>query len=569
MLASTSEISAIEDIRKALIRYRSSLYSLFDSEDSRATGTAFIESRDAAELALYDSQQRLAVGTNILGQRLRALQQKTLSAGRSNQRIFLLLAGVTLCLALAFSIWMGSAIATRIRSLVDAVKKIAVGELDLRVEEQGTDSFARLAIEFNHMAQELRAKDDSLVERITQLDEVRGHLHKVNDELEKRVADRTAELQWSEDRFKQFAAASADWLWEQDENLRFTYLSNEVQPKSGLAVAAHIGKTRQEVVHRGVTDEQWQQHQADLDARRPFRDFTFERMDEAGQIQHVSVSGVPIFDKNGRFCGYRGTATNITERKRIETELVAAKQAADSASQAKTVFLANMSHELRTPLNAIIGYAELLEEEAGERGDERLGTDLTKVRNAGKHLLGLINNVLDLSKVEAGKMELNFEETELDGLLAEIADSVEPIILKNRNTFEVAKSAAVTKIITDALKLRQSLLNLLGNAAKFTKDGTVRLDISEEPAGRINFVVSDTGVGMDVDQLENVLDPFTQGNTEVSRKYGGTGLGLAITKNFAELLGGRLEVESELGQGSRFTLSLPLHSAEAARAVRA
>jgi signal transduction histidine kinase len=250
------------------------------------------------------------------------------------------------------------------------------------------------------------------------------------------------------------------------------------------------------------------------------------------------------------------------QARRSEAEFQARRsEAAESANRAKSEFLANMSHELRTPLNAIIGYSELLQEEAKDRNDDVLFDDLSKVRNAGNHLLGLICNILDLSKVEAGKMELDLQETSLDELLSSVGDTIQHLVAKNGNAFEVTNSAAVAKFTTDSQKLSQSLLNLLGNAAKFTRGGKVRLEVTQESTGWLNFIVSDTGIGMNADQMNKILEPFTQGDTSTTKKYGGTGLGLAITKRFSELLGGRLAVESAPVKGSRFTISLPIRHA--------
>ncbi len=252
----------------------------------------------------------------------------------------------------------------------------------------------------------------------------------------------------------------------------------------------------------------------------------------------------------------------VKRRASAEHEFIRAKDAAEKANRAKSEFLANMTHELRTPLNAIIGYTELMQEESEDREDPTLKDDLAKVRNAGNHLLGLVNNVLDLSKVEFGKIELNIQEASLAALLADIGDTVQPLFAENGNAFEIANTTTLDVFFTDSQKLRQALLNLLGNAAKFTTDGRVRLEVTQEADGWINFIVSDTGVGMSADQLDRILEPFTQGEAGISLSNGGTGLGLTITKSFSELLGGELDVESTPGHGSRFTIRLPIRQAD-------
>ena len=235
-----------------------------------------------------------------------------------------------------------------------------------------------------------------------------------------------------------------------------------------------------------------------------------------------------------------------------------AQQTAEQANRAKSRFLANMSHELRTPLNAIIGYSEMLMEEAADLGAGGITPDLEKIRGAGKHLLGLINEVLDLSKIEAGKMELDIEEFEVGPLLEEVAATVRPMVTQNRNTLEVELGLGLGGMRADATKLRQILLNLLGNAAKFTEGGRIALAARREEEGRrLIFDVRDSGIGMTAEQLERLFQPFTHADASTTRKYGGTGLGLTISRRFSQLMGGDITVDSRPGEGTTFTVTLP------------
>ncbi|HEC84767.1 MAG TPA: response regulator [Thioploca sp.] len=251
----------------------------------------------------------------------------------------------------------------------------------------------------------------------------------------------------------------------------------------------------------------------------------------------------------------------IIEREKIEKALKEAKEAAEAANLIKSKFMANMSHELRTPLNAIIGYSEMLKEDAEDLGQDNCISDLHKIHAAGMHLLGLINDVLDLSKIEAGKMELFIENVELENIIEDVISTIQPLLEKKDNTLIVERPDFLGKIQTDITKLRQMLLNLLSNAAKFTEKATIRLKIDHQAQSEwIIFCVTDEGIGMTEEQQKKLFQPFTQADSSTTRRYGGTGLGLTITKQFTEMMGGTISVDSEFGQGSTFTIHLPTHS---------
>lgn len=245
---------------------------------------------------------------------------------------------------------------------------------------------------------------------------------------------------------------------------------------------------------------------------------------------------------------------------RLFREIEDKSQQLQIANQHKSDFLANMSHELRTPLNAIIGYSEMLEEEAGDLRQDAFIPDLQKIHGAGKHLLSLINNVLDLSKIEAGKMDLYLEDFAIAPMVQEIIATVKPLIEKNANRLQIHCADGLGSMRSDLTKIRQTLFNLLSNACKFTEQGTITLGVDRESVNGdewINFSVSDSGIGMSSEQTLKLFQAFTQADTSTTRKYGGTGLGLAISQKFCHMMGGEITVESVLGQGSRFTVRIP------------
>lgn len=240
-----------------------------------------------------------------------------------------------------------------------------------------------------------------------------------------------------------------------------------------------------------------------------------------------------------------------------------ARAAADTANVAKSQFLANMSHELRTPMNAVIGYTEMLQEEAEDRGLDDMIPDFQKIRAASKHLLQLINDVLDLSKIEADRIDLNPEILSVDELLADVRANVDPLITKNRNELRITRLSKLGDVFLDRMRIHQVVLNLLSNAAKFTRRGTIEIiadRLTDADHDWLIIKVRDSGIGMTEEQLERVFEPFAQADASTTREFGGTGLGLSISRQICELMGGSLTATSEKDEGSVFTLRIPVES---------
>jgi len=263
---------------------------------------------------------------------------------------------------------------------------------------------------------------------------------------------------------------------------------------------------------------------------------------------------------------------DVEERQHTAEQLAQAREAAESANRAKSAFLANMSHELRTPMNAIIGYSEMLLEDAEDEGNEDAAGDLKKIRAAGKHLLALINDVLDLSKIEAGKMDLYLESFEISPMVDEVATTIDALVQKNDNRLRVEVDPSLGTMRADLTKVRQALFNLLSNAAKFTHAGEIGLEVRGERKDGVDWVrmaVRDSGVGIPPDKLDHVFEEFSQAEESTSREYGGTGLGLPISRRFCQMMGGDITVESTLGEGSTFTIRLPLEVEPASKEAEA
>jgi len=364
-----------------------------------------------------------------------------------------------------------------------------------------------------------------------------------------------ATLRESEARCRDFALTSSDWFWETDENHRLTYESDHILG-FGLDPQTAVGRTRSELAADVLTEPaKWQEHLAMLDRHEAFRDFIY-RSDSGDRV--ASVSGKPIFDKAGQFLGYRGTARDITDQVLAERALLDAKAAAEAANYAKSHFLANMSHELRTPLNAILGFSEVLQNGIAGPLQSRQAEYIGLIRQSGEHLLQVINEILDLARIDAGKLELHEEVLDarrlVDDCIALIRDRAAKSLLNLSTEIE----QDLPHLRADPTRLTEILLNLLSNAVKFTELGGIITTIVRRPQDDgVQFIVKDTGCGMSRDEIEVALEAFGQVDGGLARQHEGAGLGLPLARRLAELHGGSLTIESEKGRGTTVTVTLP------------
>ncbi|SHI38196.1 PAS domain S-box-containing protein [Shimia gijangensis] len=394
---------------------------------------------------------------------------------------------------------------------------------------------------------------------ISDLKEKEDHLLHQNEEMLKVQGD----LKDSEQRISKIIQSSPDGIITIDRSGIVQSFSNSAERIFGYFAEEVIGRNVKILMPKEVALE---------------HDYYLERY-TVGKSSSI-VGGVRVVDalrKDGtkfkmelrveaiEFEGaetlYIGTVRDITIQLQMEEEVNRAREEAIAANAAKSAFLANMSHELRTPMNAIIGYSEMLAEDAEDDGDEDVLADLNKITTAGKHLLSLINDVLDLSKIEAGKMELFIEEFSFSDLAAEVVVTAQSLADKNGNSLAVQIDENLNKVSGDLTKTRQMLFNLISNAAKFTTDGTITL-IGESYQNRgeewLRMTVADTGIGIPASKLDKIFQEFSQADESTTRNYGGTGLGLSLTRRFAEMMGGRIKVESIEGEGSQFIIELPM-----------
>lgn len=362
-------------------------------------------------------------------------------------------------------------------------------------------------------------------------------------------------LRESEERFRTLTETTADIVWTASSSGELVAPQTSWTAFTGQGPAEYSAHGWMNAVHpedREATRAAWDRAVAGLILYET--EHRLRRSDGTWRI--MAARGVPIVD-DGLVREWSGSHTDVSEQKAAEAELSAAKEAAEAANHAKSQFLANMSHELRTPLSAVIGYSEMLEEEIQGSEDQHFLGDVKKIQSNARHLLSLINDVLDLSKIEADRMTVFAETFSVAALVEDVAATVYGLVQQRGNRLAISVGPGLGKMHTDLVKLRQCLFNLLSNAAKFTENGTITVHAAER-GGMVTVSVADTGIGMSLGQLDRLFERFSQADVSTTRRFGGTGLGLAITRAFCRLLGGDVTVTSAAGVGSVFTIALPV-----------
>ncbi|HEY0418195.1 MAG TPA: response regulator [Acetobacteraceae bacterium] len=388
--------------------------------------------------------------------------------------------------------------------------------------------------------------------------------------LRRRVEDR---LRRSEAQFRTLADSIPQLAWMADAEGAVQWFNRRWYDYTGGSFEDMQGWAWMQAIHPDHMAQVEAHFRRCIESGEPWED-SFPLRAADGSFRWFLSRAVPIRDDpeagegaggaamEGRITGWFGTNTDITDMREAEEELAAAKELAEDANRAKSQFIANMSHELRTPLSAVIGYSEMLEEEAADLdGADSMMEDLRKIGSNARHLLSLINDVLDLSKIEAGRMEVQTEDFAVEPLLRDVAGTVEALVARKSNVLALDIPPDIGGMHSDSVKLRQCLFNLLGNAAKFTEGGRITLSAArtrdEEGQDWVEFRVADTGIGMTAEQLGRLFRRFTQADSSTTRRFGGSGLGLAITKAFAVMLGGDIAADSAPGRGTVFTMRLP------------
>ena len=464
-------------------------------------------------------------------------------------KIILIVLSVVAVIGAVIVAWLYVArgVVRRLGLLSEAMRRIAGGNLDVHIQDNRGDEIAEMA----HAIEVFRKNAIALDELLAERKDAAARLEKIVDLRTAELQRRGAEMRVTFDNMVQGVLMFdgemkiAAWNRQVLELLKL--------PESFLAAKPNFSNFIRYLAQRGEYGTVDVEAEVQRFAAKAAERHTFERTRPDGTVLEIRHNPLP---EGGIVVIY----SDITERKRYEETLTAARDQAEAMSRTKSSFLANMSHELRTPLNAIIGLTDMMVTNSERFGTEKAVEPLRRVHRAGKHLLDLINQVLDLSKIEAGKLDINPDTVNITALVDEVVGTARSLAEQNKNRLNVECPADIGSIIVDALRLKQILLNLLSNACKFTKGGNVSLRVATMSAeGRrwINFVVADSGIGMTPEQMNKLFEEFVQADQTTARRFGGTGLGLAITRKLCTMMGGDVTVTSESGKGSTFTVRLP------------
>jgi adenylate cyclase len=510
------------------------------SSDESATGNQLMAEAQAQILDVDKEIEKIV--DRLEQQALDRRDQSIESAGRA-VRLAITVGIIALGLAVGLTALIVQSINVPLRRLERSMTAITQGQLDVPIPRAGHD-------EIGAMTGALAMLRDSLIER--------NRL-----EQERQRAEATA-LRAQEQLTEAIETISEGFaLYDPNDRLVISN-SRYREMYAGLDVEVKPGTQYETIVRAAARAGLISAAAGQTEAWLAERLERHRHPHGAYEQQRASGKWLKISERRTAEGGIVGVFTDITELKERELQLgelvdrlADARDEAMQATLAKSRFLANMSHELRTPLNAIIGYSEILQEDAADKGDKEPIDDLRRIESAGRHLLGLINNILDLSKIEAGKMDVFIEDVDIQALVKEVLSIVQPLADKNENVIKVICPVDIGSFRSDQTKVKQCLLNLLSNANKFTSKGTLTLTVAREAGSGVCLRVSDTGVGMTKDQLGRLFEAFSQADASTTKRFGGTGLGLAITKHFCTALGGDVTVESTPGTGSTFTIRLP------------
>ncbi|MDV7338436.1 ATP-binding protein [Terasakiella sp. A23] len=454
---------------------------------------------------------------------------------------------------------------------------VAADENQRYAQDPKEDEIDLVQHSFDHMANKLRQTMKDLQDSNRSLQHAYEEVQTINAELELRVHERTQHLQqeivereyvqdslrYSEQRLRDIAESASDWFWEMGPDFKFTYVSGRFYEVTGMKQEDVIGKSRLEIAANLETDEdkeKWVMHDELLENKLPIEDFNYHLVTPQNRSYYVEFNGVPVYDKVGNFKGYRGAARDITQQIAYQEKLEEAKRLAEVANKAKSEFISSMSHELRTPLNGILGFAQLLEMNPKKALDEHQTEYVHQILNAGNHLLRLINEILDLAKVEAGKVQLSMEPISPVHVVQESLNLLDALAGK----YEIQLVAdygdikAEQQISADLTRFSQIVMNLCSNAIKYNrKEGKVLVSLSEVDDGWLRISFKDEGPGISSEHLDMLFTPFNRLEAEGSATEG-TGVGLTITQKLVELMSGHIGVESTPGEGSTFWVEFKL-----------